>query len=390
MQKDIVILGSGLSGMIAAIAFAHMGSRVVLLERSNMQFPLDQRTTALTNASKKFLSEIGIWKDLEHCISPIRDIYVLDDKAPQILHFSERESKQEALGYMIENRYLREALEKLIHHPLIDLRLEMNYTVEFEGDKCKILASRFGSEEGGLDVYNPELAVLCEGKNSIIKQQYFTNSIDKSYGQSALTMIVKHEKPHEGTAVEHFMPQGPFAILPLCDPNQSSIVWTEGTELAPIYMKMQKEELTEHLMERFGEFLGKVEIISEMQTFPLSAALVRNYYKGNLVILGDAAHTIHPLAGQGLNQGILDTEELVGLIRRNKAIGLPLDGIVLQEYENKRKLDNYLMYSVTDNLNRFFCNKIPLLRNIRKLGLSVVEKFPKIKKMLVKYATHNT
>lgn len=375
MQKNIVILGAGLSGMITAIAFAHQHIKVVLLEKSSMQFPLDQRTTALTNTSKAFFTEIGIWNELQQYVSPIQDIYVLDNKAPQMLHFAEKESRQDALGYMVENRNLRKVLEKLIRHPMIDLRLEVDYTLDLLDDRCKV------------DELDAELAILCEGKNSKLKQRYFQNSVNKSYGQSAMTMITRHDKPHEGTAVEHFMPHGVFAILPLRNPYQSSIVWAEPTNLASIYAKMPKEELATHLANRFGEFLGKVEIVSEVQYFPLGASITKNYYNKRLVLLGDAAHTIHPLAGQGLNQGIKDIEELTKIVSRNRAVGLLINQTTLQEYENKRKFDNYAMYLITDNLNRFFCNNLPVLRNIRKLGLSVIENLPIAKKLLVKYTT---
>jgi 2-octaprenyl-6-methoxyphenol hydroxylase len=381
-MSGVVILGAGLSGMITALAFASKNINVLLLEKSNMQFPLDQRTTALTNKSKNLMMQIGLWDVLTPHISQLKDIYVLDNKAPEMIHFSEEDSKKDALGYMVENRHLRAALEKLTQaHPAIDLRLEVDYDIELKDDGCKVYAKD--------EVFDAELTVLCEGRNSALKKRYFTNSVDKSYKQSVLTMIICHDKAHEGTAVEHFMPQGVFAILPLCDPHQSSIVWAVPTKLASIYTKMMREELTPHLTDRVGEFLGKIEIISEVQSFPLSAAISKNYYYKRLVLVADSAHSIHPLSGQGLNQGMKDIEELVNLVSRNKTVGLNVDHTMLKEYENKRKLDNYAMYLITDNLNRFFCNNTPVLRESRRLGLSIIENFPIAKKLLVKYAAHS-
>jgi 2-octaprenyl-6-methoxyphenol hydroxylase len=214
-------------------------------------------------------------------------------------------------------------------------------------------------------------------------------------------------------AVEHFMTQGVFAILPLRDPYRSSIVWCEKEEVTKLYMKMKRDEFAGYLEERFGKFLGKVEIESDPVAFPLGARITKRYYnlfrlgaglrgskeaerdprifakatseesKTFLVVLGDSAHTIHPLAGQGLNQGIKDIEELTNIISRNLSVGLGIDEIALEEYENKRKGDNYAMSLVTDNLNRLFSNNLPGLSHVRKLGLALIQKLPEAKRWLV-------
>jgi 2-octaprenyl-6-methoxyphenol hydroxylase len=200
-------------------------------------------------------------------------------------------------------------------------------------------------------------------------------------------MTIKHEKYHEGTAVEHFTTNGVFAILPTKDQNRSSIVWATDSELAKIYVRMTHDELLIHLSNMFGDFLGGIAIDSNVQSFPLSARIAKKYFHNKIVLVGDSAHTIHPLAGQGLNQGIKDIKKLVEIVARNISLKLPIDRIALEEYQNSRKWDNYLMYLATDNLDRIFSNNIPVLSQLRKLGLGIIESMPSLKNRLVKLAT---
>ena len=181
------------------------------------------------------------------------------------------------------------------------------------------------------------------------------------------------------------MPSGPFATLPMKDPYQSSVVWTEKHEIAALYKQMPIENLTAHLQEKFGEFLGQVKIISKVQTFPLSAYITENYVKDNIVLVGDIAHAIHPLAGQGLNQGIKDIEELTNIIDKRLKNGLEVDKIALAEYENARIRDNYNMFLLTDNINRVFSNDIKALAFVRRLGMSILNEMGSMKHKIVSY-----
>lgn len=376
-MKNIVILGAGLSGEITALAFASKGFKTLLLEASDLKFPKDGRTTALTNFSKNFLNEIGAWSSLEPYVSCIKDIYIADDFAPRMIHLSESKNNYPALGFMIENYNLREALHKLvISNPLITLKTLVSYELLDSGLQGEAIL-QMGDEK-----ITADLIIVCDGRNSKIRKEYFVDSFNKDYQQSALTFNVEHEKQHENTAVEHFMNRGPFAILPLKSQYQSAIVWTEKTELASIYKEMTAEELLPHLQKRFGNFLGGVKIISPIQSYPLSARITKNYYNNKLVLVADAAHNIHPLAGQGLNQGIKDIESLVSIAARNYLVGLEFDKLAAEEYERSRKVDNYAMFLVTDNLNRIFSNRVPVLRGLRKVGLAIIDRIPALKKIL--------
>lgn len=394
---NIVILGAGLSGEITALALAAKGIKTLLLETTDLGFAKDQRTTALTNFSKAFLTDIGVWQKLEQYISDIKEIYIADDFSPRMIHLTESRNNYPALGYMVENYNLREIIHSLVlENPLITLKTSVDYELV---DEHARLRSEAGSNSNNFNrlicryaVRNDktardisaDLIIVCEGRNSKIRKEYFSDSFNKSYGQSALTFNVEHEKNHENTAVEHFMNRGPFAILPLKNQHQSAIVWAEKTELAEIYRKMSVEDLLPHLEKRFGEFLGKIKIITPIQCYPLTARITKNYYYDKLVLVADSAHNIHPLAGQGLNQGIKDIESLVSIVARNLSIGLEIDKMALQEYEKSRKGDNYAMFLVTDNLNRIFSNRIPGLKNLRKIGMSIIDKLPFLKKSLVK------
>lgn len=371
-MNQIVILGAGLGGMIAGLSFASKGIKSLVLEKTDLNFPKDNRNIALTNYSKKFFEEIGIWEKLLPYIAPVKDVYVVDNFSSQMLHFDKASKNYDALGYMIEAENLRKIIYSCFsQNSLIDLQISADYRID--NDILYLNNSEVKSE----------LIVVCDGKNSEVRKKYFIDSVNKTYNQSALILSVSHKKPHENTAVEHFMSRGVFAILPLTNQHESSIVWVEKPELAEIYSKMDKHELLIYLEERFGEFLGEIKIISNVQSYPLSARLTKNYYHNNLVLIGDSAHNIHPLAGQGLNQGIKDIDSLTDIIDRNRKIGLKITSTALDEYQKSRKLDNYIMYLITDNLNRIFCNKLPILSSIRKFSLSILDKMPKLKSKLV-------
>lgn len=365
MNQNIQIISASMTGMIMALSLAHHGISSTILERTTSHtFPKDVRTTAFTRKAHKFLFETGIWDLLSDKAGLIYDIYVVDNKSPRILHMGHEEADVGVMGYIVENNVLKERLyKKVLETKLIHLQKG----VEYKEDKHK-----------------DALTILCDGRMSPLKSQFKTR-LNKDYKQNALVLVAQHEKPHDGTAVEHFMTSGPFATLPMQDPYTSSVVWTEKPEVSLLYQKMSTDELTEHLQEKFGDFLGKVKIVSKVQTFPLTANLAKNYVKDNLVLVGDIAHAIHPLAGQGLNQGIKDIEELTNIIIKRIYNGLEVDSIALKEYEKARISDNYNMFLITDNINRFFSNDIKPLSFLRKLGLSILNESGALKHKIASY-----
>jgi 2-octaprenyl-6-methoxyphenol hydroxylase len=365
-DNNIQIIGCGLTGMIMSLALAHHNIPSTILERSKSdKFPEDVRTTAFTSQTQKFLESVGIWELFNGEIGEIRDIYVVDNKSPRILHMGHEEAGAPLIGYIIQNDVLKHKLyAKVCDTKLIDL-------------------------QKGVDIEHychceEALTLICEGRASPFKDLFDTR-VNKDYGQSAIVLVAEHQKAHEGTAVEHFMPSGPFASLPMKDPYQSSIVWTETREVAELYKKMPIDELTKHLQEKFGEFLGDVKIVSNVQTFPLTAFLTKTYVKDNIVLVGDIAHAIHPLAGQGLNQGIKDIEELTTIISKHIKNGLEINKLAMEEYENARIRDNYNMFLLTDNINRIFSNNIQPLAFVRRLGMSILNEMGSLKHKIVSY-----
>lgn len=390
-DNDIQIIGCGLTGMIMALALAHHNIPSTILERSKSdKFPEDVRTTAFTSQAQKFLASVGIWDLFNGEIGEIKDIYVVDNKSPRILHMGHEEAGTPLIGYIIQNDVLKEKLyAKVCSTKLIDLQKgvdiecyrhceEQNATLQSQQLKKGLpqLASKPHNDDA--------LTLICEGRASPFKD-FFDVRINKDYGQSAIVLVAEHQRAHEGTAVEHFMPSGPFASLPMNDPYQSSVVWTETREVAELYKKMPIDELTKHLQEKFGEFLGDVKIVSNVQTFPLTAFLTKNYVKDNIVLVGDVAHAIHPLAGQGLNQGIKDIEELTSIISKHIKNGLEINKLALEEYENARIRDNYNMFLLTDNINRIFSNNMKPLAFVRRLGMSILNEMGSLKHKIVAY-----
>ena len=378
-SNNIIILGCGFSGMLTALAFAEVGIGSTIIESKSVNDPLffhDIRTTALTDASREFLEDLSLWEQLKTIAGPITDIYVVDNKAPEMLHFASRQVKTEALGYIVKNSDFKKLLLSAINkNPLITLKDKCSYkSVESNAQGGELLL-----EDGNTIPYS--LLLICEGHNSPTKKRYFAKDMQKYYKQTALTFIVSHEKPHEGTAVEHFQASGPFAILPLCEPGSSSIVWTLPTVQSEVIKNLPREEFEYLVQQNFGDFLGQIKLESAIAAYPLKAYLAHNYFHERIALIADSAHIIHPLAGQGLNMGIKDITALTCLIQEHG-----VSSYVLTEYQSRRQADNKAMYLITDNLNRIFSNHSNILHHIRKTGLKIIDQFTPLKTLAIKYA----
>jgi len=301
----------------------------------------------------------------------------VDNKAPEMLHFLiEDNSCNKKMGYLIENMKFKKCLYALVkENKLITVLDNIKYQkINNNSDYCELALSNNSK-------LVCKLLIACDGKNSRAKNLFFSNDIEEDYKQKALTFIVGHEKNHEGTAVEHFMPTGPFAILPLKDPYKSSIVWTVSESYASALLTIEPEEFTYLVQENFGPFLGKVEIQNKMAVFPLKAYTARKYYNNSITLIADTAHIIHPLAGQGLNQGIKDIDCLTSLIAANS-----INKDTLINYQKLRQDDNKNMLLITDVINSIFSSNSKIFHSTRRLGFKAIEKIPHLKGMLIKYA----
>jgi 2-octaprenyl-6-methoxyphenol hydroxylase len=398
---ELLIAGGGLNGMVLGIACADAGLTVAVVDRQDpatmVSEAFDGRTSAIAYGSKLVLEGVGLWPMVAADAEPIREIRVADDGSPLFLHYDHRElaaNEGEAapLGYIVENRVLRRALferaRALPSFTLLAPRLvgavtaDPSGTVATLGDGARIHA---------------RLVAAADGKDSPLRQAAGINTVEWRYAQTGIVTTVAHERPHAGIAIEHFLPAGPFAILPMTDePSQdaalprrgrSSIVWTEDAALAPHLVKLPNAEFAVELRARFGDFLGRVEPVGPRWTYPLSLMQAERYIAPRLALIGEAAHVIHPIAGQGLNVGIRDCAALAEAIIDARRLGLDIGSEpVLERYQRWRRLDAVLLAGVTDGLNRLFSNRIAPLKLARDLGLAAVNRVPPVKRLLMRHA----
>lgn len=380
LPNKIVIAGCGLSGMITALAFARYNIPTIIIERRSVDhkdFFNDIRTTALTASSKKFFEHIGIWDKLSEVTGVFNDIYVIDNRASDMIHFASSSLKNDMkMGYLIQNTDFKKLLFSAVSSNEL---IHLIKNTEYEVTKSTELGCAVSLDNG--DIHECDLLIVCDGRGSKIRRRYFSSNIEKSYNQYAITFVVYHEKQHEGTSVEHFMTNGPFAILPLKDQNISSVVWTIKSDQKDVMMSLPRDEFSYLVQQNFGQFLGKITIQGDIAAFPLSAYETKKYYNKKIVLVSDTAHIIHPLAGQGLNQGIKDIATLARLIQEYGA-----SDYALEEYQSLRKPDNRDMFELTDAINALFSNDSKILYSMRQIGFKAIERFPSLKGLLVKYA----
>ncbi|MCZ6884222.1 2-octaprenyl-6-methoxyphenyl hydroxylase [Rickettsia helvetica] len=370
-QINIAILGCGLSGMLTALSFAKKGIETTIFESKSVKSPeffKDIRTTALTPHSKNFLFSIEIWEELEKFMAEMQDVYVVDNKALEILDL--RNDNDSLLGYVVQNSNFKKILlSQITDHPLITLIDNNEYQKVISHSDYSII--KFDDKQ-----IKCNLLIICDGANSKVRSNYFANEIEKPY-QTALTFNIKHEKPHENSAMEHFLPLGPFALLPLKDQYAASVIWSTSSDQAALIVNLPVEEVRFLTQRNAGNSLGKITIDSEISSFPLKARIANRYFHNRIVLIADTAHTVHPLAGQGLNQGIKDIETLSMIISNNDT---------LQEYQKLRQDDNFIMYKLTDELNNIFSNYSKNLRYLRQIGFKTINNLKPIKNLITSYA----
>lgn len=390
VDSDVLIVGGGMAGMTLACALAGAGVPVSVLDRAppeaQMTGDYDGRASAIAHASAMALRGIGLWPLLEPHASPIKDIRVADGHpmrgiSPLFLHYDHRDVGDAPFGYIIENRVIREALAAFAAKcPALNLLAPV--------DVARLDRSRHRAEAVLADGRRVRagLAIAADGRFSETRKAAGIPVTGFRYRQTAIVCTVRHERAHDGVAVELFLPGGPFAMLPMTY-NRSNIVWTERADLAPVYLGLDDDRFMTELRRRFGEWLGEIELVGPRFSYPLGVLHAARYTDDRLVLVGDAAHAIHPIAGQGLNLGLRDVAALAELIVDTHRLGLDLGGAqVLDRYERWRRVDNMLLTAVTDGLNRLFSNDIAPVRLVRDLGLAGVNRLPPVKRFLMRHA----
>jgi 2-octaprenyl-6-methoxyphenol hydroxylase len=390
MDTDVIIAGGGLNGTSLALSLAQHGLCVALVDpvpesvRSDDAF--DGRGYALSIASQRLLAAIGIWPLVAQDSQPILHIQVTDGRAGEgasalMLEFDHAEIEEGPMGYMLEDRRLRPALMAAVA-AVPGIRRMTGVSVTDHA----ATASGVGVTLSDGSALTAAVLVGCDGKASPTAKRCGIRRWGHDYGQTSLVCAVDHERPHGGTAYQFFMPHGPLAILPLPG-NRSSIVWTETTADAARIATLPDADFLAELRPRFGSFLGEIALAGRRFSYPLSLSLAHDFIAERVALLGDAAHAVHPVAGQGLNAGLKDvgalTEVLVEAHRRGEDIGR---SDVLKRYQRWRHFDVTRLALATDATVRLFSNDNPLLRLGRDLGLSLVNGLAPLRRRLIREA----
>lgn len=427
-KRDMVIGGAGFAGLALAVALRRglgEGFTVTVADPALGQMPSrDPRASAIAAAARRLFEAIEVWDAVETQAQPILDMVVTDSKLedavrPTFLTFGGEVEEDEPFAQMIENRLLVDALVEKAKGIGVDLRATAVASFQYDprpnsapfrrrehvrrrrvpyaGAEDDLPAPEWERSEAedskfinvrladGTEI-SARLLVGADGARSAIREQAGIAAHGWNYGQSAIVTTVAHEREHDGRAVEHFLPAGPFAILPLTG-NRASIVWTESTAEAERIVALPDDEFHDELEKRFGLHLGEIEVVGARRAFPLGLFTARSFIAERLALVGDAAHIIHPIAGQGLNMGLRDVAALAEAVADAARLGLDIGSPqVLERYQRWRRFDTMTMGIATDGLNRLFSNRSDALRLIRDIGLGLVERMPPLKHLFIREA----
>jgi 2-octaprenyl-6-methoxyphenol hydroxylase len=378
MQSDVIILGGGLVGLTLALALDAHGLSATVVDPADPETVLapgfDARASAIASASWRMLQAIGLGSGLEGKGCPIASIRVSDGLKPGALDF-EPGAEDGALGIMFENRLLRQTLHRaaveakhvellMLARPIETVRDEHGVTVRLED---------------GRELRAP-LLIAAEGRNSPTRAAAGINVARWHYEHTAIIAAVEHEKPHGNIAYEIFYSTGPFAILPMLPGNRSALVWSVPKELAPGYLKLGPRGFLAELEAQMGGLLGRLDLIAPLSSYPLGFHHAGRITDTRLALVGDAAHGIHPIAGQGLNLGLRDVAALTEVLVDGVRLGLDLgDAQLLKRYERWRSLDTFLVAASTDGLARLFGIPGQTASAVRRFGLAAVQRVTPLK-----------
>jgi 2-octaprenyl-6-methoxyphenol hydroxylase len=348
----------------------------------------DGRTSAISLGSSRILDACGAWQYMKDHAQPIHDIRVCDQDKPGFVHYSDKDVGGEPFGFILENNLLRRGLYLALEQATNITMLNDKVTSFTRGD-ASITAAL-----GNGNAITAPLLIAADGRFSGLRDQAAIPHRVISYDQTAIVCVIEHEHPHEGLALEKFYPAGPFAVLPLIPKdgvNRSGIVWTEHDRDAPNYVKLSDTEFDAELQRRIGDpataYWGKVHAVGKRFSYPLKLMHAEDFIAPRFALIGDAAHGIHPIAGQGVNLGYRDVAVLAELLLEQRKLGLDLGSdVLLRRYQRWRKFDSVSMTASTDILNRLFSNNLPGMSLVRRAGMTAVNHMPPLKRFFMRHA----
>lgn len=385
---DILVCGGGYVGLSAAVALklAAPSLSIAVIDAAPPEvWRKDQRASAVAAGAKRLLSQLGVWDEIAAEAQPINDMVVTDSRSsdpvrPVFLTFGGAIEDGEPFAHMMPNVAMVGALRRKAE----EIGVPIHQSAAASGLELDEEEARVQTADGR--TLTARLVVAADGVRSRLRDMAGIKTQHWDYGQSGIVTTVAHERPHNGRAEEHFMPSGPFAILPLTG-NRSSLVWTERTHDAERLIKEDDFVFEAELERRFGHHLGELRIEGGRRAFPLGLTLARDFVKPRLALAGDAAHGIHPIAGQGLNLGFRDVAALAETVVEANRLGLDFGSMaVLERYQTWRRFDTVRMGVTSDLLTRMFSNDITPLRMIRDFGLSLVDRMPAMKRYFIDQA----
>jgi 2-octaprenyl-6-methoxyphenol hydroxylase len=403
ISAQVCVMGAGPVGGTLACRLASAGVNVAVIDQAAlppMEHPaFDGRAYAVAAGSRALLESAGLWDVLPAPPNPIHDIRVSDGRVGRRasrlhLHFDHREAgtgdDAAPFGWMVEARALRRALNAALpERPSLTVFAPARATVERSPDGVVVQVT-----DG--PVIHCQLVIAAEGRNSPLREQAGIPVTRVPYSQTGIVCAIAHEKPHHNTALEHFLPAGPFAALPMGpsedaepggSPNVSAIVWTEATRTAQTVLALDDTRFIREVARRLGDHLGAIRGVGRRWSYPLSAMVAHRYVDTRLALAGDSAHGIHPIAGQGLNLGFRDAIALSDIIIEAHRAGGDVGGeALLARYQRVRQSDNLLMLTMTDQLDRLFSSDHRLLRRARDIGIAAVDRSGPLKRMFMRQA----